>query len=127
MKLNRPLLFLLCLSLFACDSKETPEEGPATYKVLQGGPCGSITYWHNFGNDYDSALEGLIKWEEEHLTQSELANYYVDAEIITVDFNDDDRVFYYVTFRKKKNDTHITSGSVLDSYGNHYYINWCDD
>jgi hypothetical protein len=127
MKTKGSLLFLLSLFLFACESKETPEEGPATYKVLHGGPCGSIIYSASLGNDYDSALEEVVKLYKSVLSPYEPDSYYIDAEIITVDFTDDDRLFYYVTFRDRRNDHSISSGTVLDSYGNHYGILWCDD
>jgi hypothetical protein len=100
-----------------------------TFIVLYGGPfCGSITYRDRIGNDLNSAIDSLVKLRILLLEGLTAEEYYIDKEMITVDFNYDDRKFYSIGFRRKNNDMYIFSISdVIDSNGNCFNILWCDD
>jgi hypothetical protein len=97
-----------------------------TFNILHG-PCGSIIYQDRIGKDFDSALDSLIKKMIPYHGLSQI-EYYIDSEMITVDFNYDDRKFYSIGFRRKANDMYIFAIShVIDSNGNCFNILWCDD
>ena len=54
--------------------------------------------------------------------------YYIDKDTISVDFKYDDRLFISHGFRRLKDNQYIFSiVDVIDSNGNYFIINWCDD
>jgi hypothetical protein len=65
-----------------------------TFKIIHGA-CGSIMYIERIGNDFDSALDSLIKRREPIIsTNTWVEEYYIEKETMTIDFNYDDRTFY---------------------------------
>ena len=95
-----------------------------TFKIIHGA-CGSIMYDSRFGNDFDSALDSLIKHNELFIGGRE---YYIEKEKMTIDFNYDNRDFYSISFIDKVQNFHIFSLSdVIDNNGNHFFILWCED
>ncbi|MDR1981211.1 MAG: hypothetical protein LBQ39_06300 [Tannerellaceae bacterium] len=102
-------------------------EGVKTFGIIHG-PCGTITYQNRIGNDFSQALDSLIKLDKPFLEGLTSDEYYVEKETVTVDFNYDDRLFSAIGFRRIKDGVYIFSlSSVLDSKGNHFVINWCED
>ena len=115
--------------------KESIFEETKSFKVIEGGICGSIVYDDRIGTDFDSALESLIKEKEQILnvliTEGHYSGegYYIEKEKMVVDFKYDDREFFVLTIIDKANIyQYLFSGIVIDSKGNHYYINeWGED
>lgn len=104
--------------------EETIFENNKKFKIIHGA-CGSIMYLERIGNDFDSALDSLIKLREPSIQGKE---YYIETEKMTIDFNHDDRVFYSVCFKNKVTNL-ILFGltDVIDSNGNWFGILWCED
>ena len=95
-----------------------------TFNIIYGA-CGSIMYDSRFGNDFDSALDSLIKHNELFIGGRE---YYIEKEMMTIDFNYDDRTFYSIGFIDNVQNFHIFAlTDVLDSNGNYFVILWCED
>jgi hypothetical protein len=103
-----------------------------TYTIDHG--CATITYQSRIGNDFNSALDSLIRKYEPVLNV--LANeghysgggYNVDKEKINVVFNYDNREFKLLTFTDKANIYRILfSGDVIDERGNYFTHKACED
>ena len=109
----------------ACDECKKWEKKKGYYNVLENGKntCTFIAYQAKIGDDLDTALDSLIKWNAFYLIDKE---YYVKKENLTVDFRKDDRLFYKICFIDANfpygdsYEVDLFMPSVLDSYGNHY-------
>jgi hypothetical protein len=107
--------------------EETIFKETKTFKIIQG-PCGTITYQNRIGTDFNQALDSIIILKKPFLEGLTSDEYYIDKETVSVDFENDDRTFIAIGFRRIKDDIYIFSvSSVLDSKGNHFVINWCED
>jgi hypothetical protein len=93
------------------------------------GACGSIMYQSRIGNNFDSALDSLIKRREPAIfANTWVEEYYTEKKIMTIDFNYDGRAFYSIGFMDKSQGFHIFSlTDVIDSEGNYFAILWCED
>jgi len=78
----------------------------------------SIMYEGRIGNDFDSALDSLIKLEKQY-------NFDSIGKIIAIDFEYDDRLFYLINFIFRPSIT--VPFYVIDSRGNYFYVGFCDD
>ena len=114
--------------------KETIFEETKSFKVIGGGAWLSIVYDDRIGTDFDSALESLIKEKEQILnvliTEGHYSGegYYIEKEKMVVDFKYDDREFFVLTIIDKANIyQYLFTSIVIDSKGNHYYAQWCED
>ena len=98
------------------------------FKIIKG-PCGDIRYESRIGQDYESALDSLVKKRMSFLNAETNADgYYIDKDTISVDFKYDNRLFIAHGFRRQKDNQYIFSiADVIDSNGNYFIINWCDD
>ncbi len=98
------------------------------FKITKG-PCGDIRYESKIGQDYELALDSLVKHRMSILNaETNGEGYYIDKDTISVDFKYDDRLFIAHGFRRVKDNQYIFSISdVIDSNGNYFIINWCED
>jgi hypothetical protein len=99
-----------------------------TFKIINGA-CGSIMYQGRISSDFDSALDSLVKKREPIIfANTWVEEYYIEKEIMAIEFNYDDRAFYSIGFIDKKRNFHIFSlTDVIDSKGNYFNILWCED
>jgi hypothetical protein len=116
------VFFSLCF-LIACNKEETWKSNPDNLHIIHG-PCGELVFKGKIGNDFAIALDSLLKSNEWFLPQ----NYCVEKDTITVDFNDDNRLFISIAYKDANCELHIASISdVLDTQGNYYRVRWCED
>ena len=121
--------FLLVLSmLFVACRKRCTCKG---YSVDQN-PCGCILFQDKIGNDFDLALDSLSRRYESKFIELEATRhysgkgYFVEKERINVDFTNDNRAFFHVTFidsfiiNGHLTNSHLNSFDVLDEKGNYY-------
>ncbi|MDR2962101.1 MAG: hypothetical protein LBU90_00445 [Bacteroidales bacterium] len=99
-----------------------------TFKIIHGA-CGKIIYKGRIGNDFDLAMDSLIKLQESAILSTTWSKgYYVEKKILTIDFTYDNRTFYSIGFLDKVQNFPIFSlTDVLDSNGNYFVIHWCED
>ena len=123
---------LLVILFVACDKNNKEDyfslkEGQS-FKIIHGA-CGEIVYKEKIANDFDSALDYLITLREPMIiAETGVEEYYVEKEIMKIDFNYDDREFYSIGFIDKINNFLIFSlTDIIDSEGNYFYIIWCED
>ncbi len=103
-----------------------------TFTIDHG--CATITYQSRIGNDFNFALDSLIRKyepilnvlvEEGHYSGE---GYNVNKEKINVDFGYDNREFRALTFTDKANIYRILfSGDVIDERGNYFTYKACED
>ena len=90
-----------------------------------------ITYLCRIGNDFDSALDSLIRERESLLTGQPSYSgqgYNIDKKKINVDFSYDSREFILLTFIDKANIYNLLcTGDVIDEKGNYFVIIWPED
>lgn len=104
-----------------------------TLTVNNGWP--TLTYICRIGNDFDSALDSLIRKYEPLFTTMATEGHYsgqgliIDKQKINdVDFSYDSREFILLTFIDKANIYNILmAGDVIDEKGNYFTINWPED
>jgi len=132
--MKQVLFSILFAALFAaCDKKHENGEfvfkKDQTFKIIDGVACGSVVYHSRFGKDFDSALDSLIKFREPMiLANTWVEEYYIEKEIMTIDFNYDNRIFYSISFVDKvKNFPIFSLNDVIDSEGNYFNVLWCED
>ena len=134
---------ILFATLFvACDSDDNPVISPnleiqeepffnenKTFTVDKGGT--KITYICRIGNDFDSALDSLIREREPLLTGQPSYSgqgYNIDKKKINVDFSYDNRAFVLLTFIDKANIyQYLFTGDVIDERGNYFRVIWGED
>jgi len=128
------VFYILCAAFFiACDRNPNNEvfilEKDQKLIIIDGVACGSIVFHSNIGKDFDSALDSLIKLRESLIfANTWVEEYYIEKEILTIDFNQDDRVFYSIGFKDRIKELYIFSiNDVIDNRGNYYNILWCED
>jgi len=122
-------------SLTFSTEKPIEEDIIKTDKIFKiTGGCATVTYQSRIGNDFDSALDSLIKKYEPRLNVLTTNGYYsgegydIDKEKIKVDFGYDNREFRLLTFTDKANIYRILfSGDVIDERGNYFTHEACDD
>jgi hypothetical protein len=116
--------FILAFFLFSC---EKPCTCNGDYTVDKH-PNICIKFKGNIGNDFDSALDSLKKWYEPKFntlaTEGHYSGegYYIEQKQINVDFAEDDRVFFLLTFidSVSVNLNYIATNDVIDEKGNYY-------
>ena len=103
-----------------------------TFTIDNG--CATIIYQSRIGNDFDSALDSLIKKYDPILNVLATEGHYsgegynIDKEKINIDFDYDNREFRLLTFTDKANIYRIIfSGDVIDEKGNHFIHKACED
>jgi len=100
-----------------------------TFTVDKGGT--KITYICRIGNDFDSALDSLIREREPLLTGQPSYSgqgYNIDKKKINVDFSYDSREFILLTFIDKANIYNwLCTGDVIDEKGNFFRFIWPED
>ena len=100
-----------------------------TFTVDKGGT--KITYICRIGNDFDSALDSLIREREPLLTGQPSYSgqgYNIDKKKINVDFSYDNRAFVLLTFIDKANIyQYLFTGDVIDEKGNFFRFIWPED
>jgi len=129
----KQIFFCFLLSLFFTSCKKTFTDDETlfkkhkTFKIIDGA-CGSIKYQGKIGNNFDSALDSLIKLREPFIYGNpRVEEYYIEKEIMTIDFKYDDRVFFSIGFTDSRG-LHIFSlTDVIDSKGSYFVIRWCKD
>ena len=99
------------------------------FKIIHGEACGSIMYHARIGNNFNSALDSLIELQKPTiLANTWVEEYYIEKEVMTIDFNYDNRMFYSIGFKDKARDFYIFSlHDVIDNNGNHFVILWDKD
>ena len=139
------------LSLTACSSDEEsvenvntePTEVSTSCQIIQEEPffndnktfrvkgAFTITYICRIGNDFESALDSLIREREPLLTGQPAYSgqgYDIDKEKIKVDFSYDSREFILLTFIDKANIYNLLcTGDVIDEKGNYFRFIWLED
>lgn len=135
------IFFFLCMILFISCNESTLENGgnlifsedpvlreTQIFKIIEG-PCGSITYKGRIGLNYDLALDSLVKIRMPFIDiELNGEEYYIDKDTIIVDFKYDERLFIAHGFRRIADNQYIFSiTDVIDSKGNYFTINWCND
>lgn len=131
-------LFVACDKIGHEDNPITPtqiiQEEPffnenKTFTVDKGGT--KITYICRIGNDFDSALDSLIRKREPLLTGQPSYSgqgYNIDKKKINVDFSYDSREFILLTFIDKANIYNLLcTGDVIDEKGNFFRFIWPED
>ena len=139
--MKKIILTILFAALFvACDSDDNPVISPnveiqeeqifsenKTFTI--GG--GTIVYQSRIGNDFDSALDSLIREREPLLTGQPSYSgqgYNIDKKKINVDFSYDSREFILLTFIDKANIYNLLcTGDVIDEKGNFFRFIWPED
>lgn len=103
-----------------------------TFRVNKSGA--KITYLCRIGNDFESALDSLIRKYEPLLTTLATEGHYsgqgynIDKKKINVDFSYDSREFILLTFIDKANIYNLLcTGDVIDEKGNYFGIIWPED
>ena len=96
------------------------------YSVDQN-PCGCVILKGKIGNDFDTALDSLKRYYEPKFNVLETEGhysgkgYFVRKEKLNVDFVDDDRDFFWLTFIDSVNIyRYIATWDVIDEKGNYY-------
>ena len=123
----KQIIFCLLLAFFfvACDKPCTCKG----YSVDQN-PCGCVLFQSKIGNDFDSALDSLKILNESILIELETTGFYsgkgyfIEKERAMVDFSNDDRIFFYISFIDSViTYRHLIWGDILDEKGNYYVYN----
>ena len=119
-------LFLLAAFFVGCN-RQCPCKGGY---ALDNAPCDCVIFQSKIGNDLDSALDSLEKYYEPELKRKFENGFYsgkgylIEKEKIDVDFLEDDRGFFHITFV----DSAViyrwlnTSYDILDEKGNYYIL-----
>ena len=114
---------LLIVFLFVACDKSCTCKG---YSVDQN-PCGCIIFKGKIGNDFEVALDSLKKYYEPKFNVLETEGhysgkgYFVRKDKLNVDFADDDRDFFWLTFIDSVNEyRYIATWDVIDEKGNYY-------
>jgi hypothetical protein len=113
----------LCLFI-ACNNEENidSQEPNLNNLLIIHGPCGKLAFKGKIGNNFDSALDSLLR------IHPSLGYDCIEKDTIIVDFNYDDRHFISNAYMDANCESYIVSiGDVLDSMGNYYGIWWCED
>lgn len=102
-------------------------------KTFTGGG-GTIVYQSRIGNDFDSALDSLIRRYDPILNTLATEGHYsgeglnIDKKKINVDFSYDNRAFVLLTITDNANIYNVLfTGDVIDEKGNHFVIIWPED
>ena len=126
----------------SCSNDDNPETSPDLTQIIQEEPFFNnnktfrvkgevtITYICRIGNDFESALDSLIRKYEPRFTTWATEGYYsgqgynIDKQKINVDFSYDSREFILLTFIDKANIYQILiSDVVIDEKGNFFGYN----
>ena len=138
---------VLFATLFAACYNDNPVISPDLTKVIQeesifsenktftvDNGCTTITYQNRIGNDFESALDSLIKKYDPILNTLATEGHYsgegynINKEKINVNFCFDNREFKLLTFTDKANIYQILfSGDVIDDNGNYFRLIECED
>lgn len=134
---------ILFATLFvACDSDDNLVISPNLYQEEslfnenKTFKCngGSIVYQSRIGNDFDSALDSLIRRYEPILNTAVIEGHYsgegliIDKKKINVDFSYDNRAFFLLTISDKANIyQNLFTGDVIDEKGNYFRVWWRED
>ena len=88
----------------------------------------SIFYTNRLGNEFDSALDSLIRLREPEIMnhRPKVESYYIEKTMMNIDFDYDDRKFYLIEFIDSIRDYPVVI-DVIDSRGNCYAIIFCED
>lgn len=115
---------MLLIFLFATCDKPCTCTGEYT---VDNNKCVCIKFKGKIGSDFDSALDSLKKWYEPQfntlITEGHYSGegYYIEKEKINVDFMEDDRVFFLLTFiDSARIHNLIITHDVIDEKGNYY-------
>jgi len=127
----------------SCSNDDNPETSPDLTQIIQEEPFFNnnktfrvkggftITYICRIGNDFESALDSLIREREPLLTGQPAYSgqgYDIDKEKIKVDFSYDSREFILLTFIDKANIYNLLcTGDVIDEKGNYFRFIWLED
>jgi hypothetical protein len=114
---------LLAIIFVACNK---PCNCSGDYTVDQH-PCVCIKFTGKIGNDFDSALDSLKRWYEPKFNilaaegHYSGKGYYIDKTKINVNFIEEDRNFFLLTFIDSASFyKHIATLDVIDEKGNYY-------
>ena len=130
----------------SCSNDDNPETSPDLTQIIQEEPFFNnnktfrvkgevtITYICRIGNDFESALDSLIRKYEPRFTTWATEGHYsgqgynIDKEKINVDFSYDSREFILLTFIDKANIYNLLcTGDVIDEKGNYFRFIWLED
>lgn len=110
-------LFISCDKSCGCSGEYTVDQNP----------CICIKYKDKIGSDFNSALDSLKRWYEPIFnvlaTEGHYSGegYFVEKEKINVDFTEDNRSFFLLTFRDSVSIFNLIAiHDVIDEKGNHY-------
>jgi hypothetical protein len=113
------IIFIACKRPCTCDGDFTVDQNRCVCAKFKG----------KIGYDFDSALDSLKKWYEPKFNI--LTNeghysgegYYIEKEKINVDFVEDNRSFFLLTFIDSVSIylNAIATNDVLDEKGNYYH------
>ena len=141
--MRKIVFIILFATLFVACDKIGHEDNPITpTQIIQEEPFfsenktftiggGTIVYQSRIGNDFDSALDSLIREREPLLTGQPSYSgqgYNIDKKKINVDFRYDSREFILLTFIDKANIYNwLCTGDVIDERGNYFRVIWGED
>ena len=141
--MRKIVFIILFATLFVACDKIGHEDNPITpTQIIQEEPFfnenktftiggGTIVYQSRIGNDFDSALDSLIREREPLLTGQPSYSgqgYNIDKKKINVDFRYDSREFILLTFIDKANIYNLLcTGDVIDERGNYFRVIWGED
>jgi len=119
------LTLLLALLFIACE-KPCTCNGDFT---VDKNCCICVKFIGKIGNDFSSAVDSLKKWYEPKFnilaTEGHYSGegYYIEKEKINVDFTDDNRAFFLLTFIDSVSTylNPIATNDVIDEKGNYYH------
>lgn len=118
MKFLKQILLLFFLTFLASCSKEKD-----TVRLYKWGG-GYIEYKETIGYDFNSALDSLLRREFFRPQEP----YIIVPEPVTVEYPDDDRVFFWIAFKDTTGRYYLASPSnVLDTKGCWYRILFPED
>ena len=133
--MKRLLLFMLCATLIvACrENTENADNHEELIYTIDHG-CASIKYQSRIGNDFNTALDSLMKRYDSMLDILAAEGHYsgkgynIDQEKVNVDFNYDNRSFELLTITDIANVYNILfTNDIIDDKGNHYFLIPCED
>lgn len=122
MKIIKPFIILLSLSLTVCACEEEKEfelKPGDTFNIKNG--CGTVYYQSNIGKDSASAVDSIKRLYEQF--RPWLWADSIQTHRLNVDFSHDNRLFWVLTAKEKYQPLPVPQfegSDVVDSKGNYY-------
>ncbi len=118
MKIKHVILIFPLIFLSSCSREKD------TVGLYRWGGGGYIEYKETIGYDFDSAFDSLLRRDLFRPQEP----YIIVPEPVTVEYPDDDRVFFWIAFKDTTGRYYLASPSnVLDTKGCWYRILFPED